>query len=339
MTAQRRPSAVTMACLFVGLSCLLLLVNVVTWLNNWGSLELQEQLHGVLSSASLRDTGLTIDELAVWVRRVLLVLVVVLIAGIVFAVYASRGHRPSRIYLTVMCGIAGMMFVGIGGLIGLLPAALAIACAIQLWSPDARAWFDVKSGRTPAAASRTERPDPFAPSAQPTGTGQAQAGSTLIAASGAQPTPYAPPLGQVKRPASMTSAAVITLVGSAVVAGFCALALLAFAIVGDDYENTLNEQKFTRDLIRDSGVDVSTLMTMSIIMSAICLVLAVVGLGAALAVLGGRPIGRVALFVMAIVTLVVSLIGFPVGIPWTVASIIVLVQLNKPESRAWLAPS
>ena len=40
---------------------------------------------------------------------------------------------------------------------------------------------------------------------------------------------------------------------------------------------------------------------------------------------------------MTVVGLVVSFIGFPLGIPWTVAAIICLVQLRKAESRAWFS--
>ncbi len=146
-----------MACVFVGLTSVIVFGSLTSALSNWGSIELQDAVRDALRDPALDGVNLSVAEVVEWLRRAAYVVVFLSIAGVVFAVFAARGHRGSRIYLTVMCGLAFVGFVVVGGLAGLLPAALAVVCATQLWSADSRAWFDAKNGVNPAPPA-----DPFA---------------------------------------------------------------------------------------------------------------------------------------------------------------------------------
>ena len=128
-----------MACVFIGLTSLIVFFSLTSALSSWGSIALQDAVRDVLKDPAFSSTSVTVAEVLRWLRWAAYGVVVVSIAGIVFAVFTARGHRASRIWLTVMCGLSFVGFVAVGGLAGLLPAALSVVCATQLWSPDSRA--------------------------------------------------------------------------------------------------------------------------------------------------------------------------------------------------------
>jgi len=134
-----------MACVFVGVTSAILFASVMSALSNWGSVELQDAVRTAANEPRFKDLGLTAAELLTWTRRILDGLVLVSIAGVVFSVFAARGHRASRVYLTIMCAIACLMFVATGGWVGLLPSAFAVLSAVRLWSPESKAWFEAKN--------------------------------------------------------------------------------------------------------------------------------------------------------------------------------------------------
>ncbi len=85
-----------MACVFVGLTSLIVFGSVTSALSDWGSIELQDAVRDALDDPALEGIDLTVAEVVEWLRRAAYVVVVLSIAGVVFAVFTARGHRASR---------------------------------------------------------------------------------------------------------------------------------------------------------------------------------------------------------------------------------------------------
>lgn len=315
MTDHPRPPAVTTASLFVGLSCLILLGNVVTWLTDWGSLDIQNAITTLFGGErSLQRSGLSMTEALLWGRRALLVATVVLIAGVVFAVFTARGHRASRVSLTIMCALVGLGFAAVGGLIGLLAAAFAIMCAVQLWSRDARAWFDAKSGIGPV------------PAAPATGTSPATAFAPVSGAA-------LPASSRHPRPASVQVAGIVTIIASWAVIAAGSLIIAQYLTAR---EAMLQAQKSSpiRNWVAMTDSELAEALHTVVVISAVAVPLSLLAVAAASLLLMGRPVGRTATLALAVITVPVSFASV-IGLPWTAAAIVVIIALRKPEAQAW----
>lgn len=340
-----RPPALTLTCVFVGIGCALILVDLVSTLSSWGSIELQDGIRDVLAQEPFRESGVSLDEALDYLRYAAYVGVVLAASGLVFAVYTARGHRVSRVMLTVLCGLALVVFAAVG-LPGLLPAAFAGLCAWSLWTPDARRWFDAVDGRPSAAAlagapaaptARRDRPDPFA---APPG-GSADASPPAPDSSAPAPFPGAAPTGASSTPPASrprpVSVAVLTTVVSCLVVGFLGVVLLIVSTLGADaYRSALTEPGLAQDWLRASGVDADRVIELLRVSSVVWLVLCAAGLAAAAATARRAAAGATALRVVAVVTIVASVVFLPLGVVSIGLAVVVLVQLSKPEARAWL---
>ena len=163
MSATPRPTAVTLACVFVGFSAFVLLLELVQALSEWGTIEMQDGLEPTLTTLRERGFDLSMGELLGTLRWVGLVCVLLLVAAIVFAFYAARGDQVSRVGITVMAVITGLLIVPFGW-IGLLQAMFMFTAAFMLWSSAARRWYTAlhAPARTrcrPGSAAR-RRPTP-----------------------------------------------------------------------------------------------------------------------------------------------------------------------------------
>ena len=316
-----------MVCVFVGLSSLILFGSVASALSNWGSIELQDAVRKALADPRLSGTGLTLAESLRWLRRILLGVVLLSIAGVVFAVFAARGHRPSRVYLTVMAGITCLIFVATGGLIGLLSAAFAIVCGLQLWSPASGAWFDAKNGITPAAAVILPP------------QGYVTAGATLVHPGDE---PSLPATGETsvepgaRRPKPVLVAGLVTLVAAWLVATFCGYFMFVYFTARDSYIESLSTQP-SKGWLESSNLAPEQVAHWAFIGCAVLGPIALFACAAASLMLAGKAYGRVLTLVLAVVTVPLSLLAVGVGIPWMAAAVAVIVLLRKPEARAWFA--
>ena len=346
-SALIRPQKVTFACIFVGVSSLIMLFSIGSTLSNWGSIELREQIARLLADEPFRSAGLETGAVLGWLRWALMAGAAVAATGIILAIWTAKGHQPSRIILTVMCGFASLLFLA-GGIWGILPAAFAIGCGFYLWSSESREWFAVKNGKALASGMADKRlADPFPdPGFE---TPRSSAPQPAVTASVPQPTDSlaypaavgAPPLVavQTSRPTPVLVAALVAVCASGLVALVCGVNAIAYLVAPDAYVTLLEEQPVLRDsgVLADLGMSVPTFAAVIFAVCAAITILALAAIAAAILVIRGSKAGRIALVVLSAVTVAFSIVAFPVGLPWTAAAITVIVCLFRPSARAWFA--
>lgn len=300
-------------CAYIGVVCAIQCVTAASAVSSWTSIEGQKDRKSLIDA--LVHAGLNRGAAETSYRTFLIIIAGVAAMCVVLAIYTAKSHRASRIVLTVLAVFVAA-YGAIGPFFSQIQAIFLVLCVAQLWSGELRRYF-----RGEAPAVRTPRPAPVAAVGPPV-----------------QPDQQVQPVQATRQalPQPISIAAWTGFIASLLVTAFCALMLFAFAVIGGDYDRVLRESKRTANMVRDSGMDVDTLFLVSTIVAAALFVLGVIGLLSSIALLTGRRQGGIALLVMAAVSVVVSIVGFPFGIPWTVAAIVVIVQLRKPESRAWL---
>ncbi len=304
-----------MAAVFIGLTSLIVFGSLTSALSDWGSIELQSAVREALDDPAFNDLGLTVAEVLDWLRWAAYVAVLLSIAGVVFAVFTVRGHRASRVSLTVMCGLAFFGFVLVGGIAGLLPAALAVVCAAQLWSAQSRAWFDAKNGVVSTPAPAVPAP-PVA--AEPVG----------------YPVPVqpvaAPPA--VGRPRSVRIAGLVTLIASWLVLMFSAYFTVVYTTARETYVESISKGS-TKEMLDEYGIVPGDFVDWMFIFFAVCGVLALLACAAGALLLKGTPHARIATMVLAGVAAPLSFLFVGVGWPWTAAAVFVLVKLSSRDAR------
>lgn len=362
--APPRPPALTLTCAFVGAGSLLALFQLMGFLSDGGSVEVQDAVREGLAAEPLAGAGIGVDQALEWLRILAYVGLVLATSGAVFAFYTARGHRPSRIALTVLCVLTAVAFAA-AGLAGILFALFAGMCAASLWTADSRRWFaavqdgavqdgrgqdgrgqdgkkstrehatTVSRPRTGKSGESASRPDPFGgPSPVPAATASPdESGTSGEAEAGAVPRPDASV--PARRPAPLTSAAVITLVSSALVGLFSLLTLLTSTLGADLYRDALSQPGMAQDILRSSDVTADDLITATRWFSAAWVALCAAAIPSAVAALRGSPGGVVGVRVCAILTLPLSVLGTFAGVLTGGAAIVVLVLLARPEVKRW----
>lgn len=308
-TRPARPQQLSAACLYLGGIFSIQLIRVLVLVVGISSPDGQDDVRTQIGW--FRTDGASFDDAVSIYRIVLGVLAVLAAAGVVFAIYATRGDHPSRVLLTVLAVV--FLFVGLSGLTGAdffagVLGFIGVVFAVQLWTPAVRSWFRELAGK-----------EPLARATPPVVT----------------PPPMPGQLGREPLPKPVSVAGWTALIGSIVVGGLSAMVLLGLVLIGNDYQKIVDQGGIGADLIRDSGMDYDTMYTASLAIFSVCLVLSAGGLIGASLVLARKRSGDVVLFAMSVVTVVVSVLFFPVGLPWTAAAIVVLVQLRKPEAKRW----
>lgn len=299
---QPRPPAVTMACLFVGLGSLMLLVELFGALSNWGSLEIQGELRKALKSAPL--PGLGLEEGLRWLQVGAQVALVLCVAGTVLAFFAARGDKGSRIALTGLCALATLAFIS-GGLVGLVPALVAALSASALWSPEARAWF----GGRPMPVPPQITPGPVA---------------------GIDPV-------RGPMPTEILAGGVVAMVGSLVAGSTIvtnAVAVAARRLAPSEFERILGPGP----LLAESTFGVHSTPTSDALViggSVVLACVALVGFVLSLMLLLGRARARGPLVAVSYVSAVLTAIAFPIGLVLTVAAFATVTLLNRPAARRW----
>lgn len=169
----------TWACLLLGAGAALLLVFSVSAVALLDDPRVTAELERVRAEGTVPD-GYGIEQLRELTRWVLTTAAVVSIPVIVFAAYAARGDRVSRVALTVLAAGTALL-LALGGVAGLLLALTVAAAAALLWTGPARTWYaGVQGSRTAQAAAQGQT--------GPTGHGGGRMSSTN------------PPPGEGRRP-------------------------------------------------------------------------------------------------------------------------------------------
>lgn len=349
-TSPRRPPLLTAACAYLGGLAAIQSIRAISLVSTWNGDNAAEKVSPYLEA--LRDSGLSQASAESAYKIFLTVLAVLAAAGVVFAVYTARGDRVSRIGLTVVMGVVGLFFflgaVG-GSFFDAVIGALAIAFTVRLWTGESRVWFRQLAGHAPAEApSPAPRTDPFAvPPAQVEPPAQQPAQQPAMSPPqqpyAQQPHPPAPQGYWSPQPAPETlpkpvSLAVWTAFIGSLTAGLPAVfMLLGFAIVGTDYDSWVAQGGVGADMIEGREDDLDSAIRWLLTFSSIAFIASAAGLFAAIRVLVTKRSGGVILFVMTVVTIVISVVALPFGLPWLLAAIFALVQLRRPEARQWFA--
>ncbi len=342
MSATPRPTAVTLACVFVGFSAFVLLLDLVQALSEWGTIEMQGGLEPTLSTLRERGFDLSMGELLGTLRWVGLVCVLLLVAAIVFAFYAARGDQVSRIGITVLAVVTGLLILPFGW-VGLLQALFMFTAAFILWSPDARRWYSALH----APAGKELPPGLGGPS--PTEAGGADSATYPDAAVDrpSSPNPWSapaqsvptvesppPPVRSTHRPRAVLAAGLVTVIGSALVGGLAGLFLLVYGFARDEYMTLVQEGPFA-DMFSPGELDDA--LRAAFWACLVMLPLAAAGFAAGLSLLARLPIGRAATLALAWITAAAGVVLVPFGLLGTGAAVAVIVLLNRDESRAWTA--
>lgn len=330
-----RPRSVTLGCVYGGLGGFLSAIALIEALRGWGSLEMQEALRTSLDQVG---ADLDVDSVLTPLRWGAMVLLVGAIAATVFSFYAAKGHQASRVGLTVLAALAGVTFV-FSGVAGVLPAVLAGLIVYLLWSAPAREWFAVVNGRTPLSlgaqpAVPTATPDPVAPHRRDA-TAPPQVPPAYDPAQHAQhamPVTAQAPTG---RPRAVTTALVVAGIGSALGAGLSGLVLVVLLALRDQVVEQYSSNDLLQNQLDQAGVTADQMVTFGAWLFGVWVVVSVAGLAATAWAATGRNSGWWALLVATIVMAVTAAIGLPLGLLWLVGGIIVVVQLLKPEAKAW----
>lgn len=365
-SVAKRPPTLAGACIYLGALSAIVSVRAAIMVSTWNGGNRADEFD--LALDALRDSGLSQSGAETSYKVMLTVVAVLAACGAVFAIFTARGDRVSRVGLTIAVGLGGLAaflgFVG-GGFLFSMIGALMVVFSSRLWIGDIRTYFRTLAGH-PApppkepSTPRATRADPFAeppvPSVEQPVAPAAQPGpppgqyAPPPAGQWGPPPPgqYAPPppgyyAQQPWQPArepfpKPVSIAVWTaFIGSIVAAGLSALMLLAVLAGAVDYDTLMKQGGPGADMLRGSEDDFDTAMRFLLVLSSISVVIGLAGLLASIRVLVTRRAGEVPLFVMTVVSLVVSIIGFPLGLPWMAAAIVALVQLRRPEARAWFS--
>ncbi len=318
MTATPRPPAVTLACVFVGFSAFVLLAQLVQALSEWGTIEMQDGLQPTLTTLRERGFDLSMGELLGTLRWAGLVGVLVLVAAIVFAVYAARGDQVSRIGITVLAVVTGLLLVPFGWT-GLLLAVFLVGAAATLWSTDARRWYAAQHA---SVGTDTAEADPE-PAANP-----------WAAPAHSEPAAEEParPVRSTHRPRAVLAAGLVTVIGSSLVGGLSGLYLVVYGFARDEYVTLMEDGPFA-DLY--SAGELDDALRAAFWACLVMLPLAAAGLAAGLSLLARLPIGRAATLALAWITAAAGVVLVPFGLLGTGAAVAVIVLLNRDESRAW----
>ena len=345
-----RPRSVTIACLWAGLGAGLSLFTTFATLSDWGSTQVQDTLNETLDDAYL--SGVSVDDLLRWGQWALTIVLIASIAALVFAVWTARGHRPSRIGLTVLTALALPVFL-LGGIAGLLPAVVCAMVLSLLWNRESRAFFrgapvDAVTGAPTAPA----RPDPFAGTTPPVpGAGvQSPAPGDGRTDWPAAPTAQAPtaqtmapqglaPQGLAPRPGAVLAALWLSLVSSLLGAAFCALLALGTLLAGDQLEDELRSDATLTRLVEDAGVTFDQLLVGVAVLGVFGVLWGLFGAVATVLAWRRLPAGRVLLIIAAAVSAVLGLVTMPIGLPVAAIAAFVVIALASRPAAAWFANS
>lgn len=327
-TTVKRPPTLAGACVYLGALSAIIAIRAITLVSTWNAERRSDEFDRVLDV--VRDSGASQSGAETGYKIFLTVIAVLAACAVVFAVYTARGDRGSRIGLAVTIALVGVVtFLGFlgGGVFFAMVGALAVGFSSRLWTGEIRTYFRTLAGHAPPPPKPESAPAP-----QQRSVPLEQAPQPAYQ----QPT-YQQPQAASRMPKPVSIAAWTAFIGSVIVASASALGLMSLGIVGSDYEQVMRDSPFSDDFVASSGMTYDELYRSSLTVLGLCLALSLGGLAASILVLVKKHSGDVFLFVMSVVTIIACIPFTVFGVPWAAAAIVCLVQLRKPEAKAWFA--
>ena len=344
--AQPRPPQVTYACWAVILASVALVISAFQQISTLHTLDTRTSVARLLANEP-SGLGFTVDGWLTALKVLSMICGACAAAGTILGWQTLQRSRPARLVLLVLA--VPMVISGLA--IGPFFAALVVVAVVSLWLPVANAWFGRPVGEKiqvmseappPSEPQREDRPDqPPAPYGQPYGQppyGQPpQYGAPQAPYSPPTPGPYPPysglPTDPDARPGGITAAGVITFILAGLSTLFGVL-LMAASAATDDFYRTLTDQGYDMH-----GVTKGELQAGLLAAGAVCAVLGVAAIVAAIFVMRRSRAARVVLTVLAGVTILLSLVGITGVLPITTlaGAIATIVLLYQRRSNEWFA--
>lgn len=324
-----RPSVVSMACLFVGITAVLTLVELTSALTNWGTVGMQEALQPLRKGMAAAGTEVTTAELLATLRWCALALIPFTVSASVFAVYAFRGDRGGRVAtsaLAVVGALVSVTSIAVLGAVALLQSSMLLLAAGALWSPESSRWYR----GLPSLKATSPEPPPT-PSALAAPDGSMPPPSVVDGSAPPPPPAWTPQLPQV-RPTSVLAASIITIIGAITGGGFATIFLLIYNFQRAAYIEAAQSGPFG-DLVSERDIEMA--MTVLLWVSVALLPLAVAGVLGATALLLRRPVGRTVTLVWAGASAALGVPLLPLGLLVMAGAGAVIVLLFRDDARRW----
>lgn len=325
-----RPEQVTMAALFIGFSAAISVFYISDFLMSWNSLATQEAINEALVGA---EFGSIDDETVLQtVRALLFVFLAVAIAAVVFAIYVFRGHKASRLALSIIAVLVGML-LAIGGVSGLIPAFFLFGSVGLMWSAPARKWFAAINDPNWTAVKKN---NPFAPNVTTgdTSVSESEQPKVVPQPTQSEPAKVAP---NESRPPMLLISFIVTLMFTTTVVFTALIWMATWSRDPNLLINAITDHpvQAVRDLPQTLGMTaVDLVQTMNKIILAFGVTAAIGLVAAVMAVLGKRG-GREFLLTMSGVAIILSIAAFPVGLLWTASGVFVAYAMLRQDVKAW----
>ncbi|MDQ4009073.1 MAG: hypothetical protein M3211_13335, partial [Actinomycetota bacterium] len=174
MTATpSRPRDVVLAAVLTVVGSALALAGIFGAQGELRGSALRREIEALLADERLSAVDISVDAVLNAVEVGLMVGAAASVTAIVLAVYAARGHNPSRIALSVLGGCAAV-FVLLSGLPGIAIALFVAYTVSLLWRAPVRAWFAAAASSEPSGSSGSSD----SPGSSPAPGGDPAAGGT-----------------------------------------------------------------------------------------------------------------------------------------------------------------
>ena len=325
-----RPEQVTMAALFIGFSAAISVFYLADFLMSWNSLATQETINEAIVGADF--DGIDSETVLQTVRALLFVFLAVAIAAVVFAIYVFRGHKASRVALSIIAVLVGML-LAIGGISGLIPAFFLFGNVGLMWSAPARKWFAAINDPN---WTEPRKSNPFASNVTQSDNSVSQPAQPKVEQQSNQTEP-----GRIarndSRPPMLLIAFIVTLMFTTTVIFTALFWLATWSRDPNLLTSAITEHpvQAVRALPQTLGMTATELVqTMNRIILAFGATAALGLIAAIMAVLGKRG-GREFLFTMSGVAIILSIAAFPVGLLWTASGVFVGYAMLRQDVKAW----
>ena len=319
-----------MAALFIGFSAAISVFYIADFLMSWNSLATQETINEAVAGAEFG--GIDNETVLQTVRALLFAFLAVAIAAVVFAVYVFRGHKASRVALSIIAVLVGIL-LAIGGISGLIPAFFLFGSVGLLWSAPARKWFSAMNGPD---WTEVKKNNPFATNVAQSGDAALDTEKSKVEHQSTQPEPV-----NLKphdsRPPMLLISFIVTLMFTSTVIFTTLIWLATWSRDPDLLVNAITDHpvQAVRELPQTLGMSATDLVqTMNRIILAFGVTAALGLVAAIMAVLGKRG-GREFLLTMSGVAIILSIAAFPVGLLWTASGVFVGYAMLRQDVKVW----